>query len=241
MEKQDSMGGTPAHIYTGRWSVIEAHRRQANIRVQLPQSVKQLFRKPQDETSGQNLEAFRGILCSVLEGEKEFYFAIPEEVDALISALHNSSSTIFPDELGLGSKLDAGTRIILKSSQAGQIPREDIKYYREKCIQELKDSANSTEGYVKFNILQRPRHTKLAPALDGLGDELFREEPLEELPSIRDKSIADIFDRMLLVLWDALFLDQCVAWTKAGVSNLPSDECLELGRWFCRRDLKFPT
>ena len=150
----------------------------------------------------------------------------------MISALHNSSSTIFPDELSLGSKLDAGTRIILKSSQAGQIPREDIKYYREKCIQELKDSANSTEGYVKFNILQRPRHTKLAPALDALGDELFREETLEELPSIRDKSIADIFDRMLLVLWDALFLDQCVAWTKAGVSNLPSDECLELGRWF---------
>ena len=36
------------------------------------------------------------------------------------------------------------------------------------------------------------------------------------------------------VLWDALFLDQCTKWTRDGVANLPSDECLELARWFLR-------
>ena len=41
-------------------------------------------------------------------------------------------------------------------------------------------------------------------------------------------------DRLLLSLWDALFLNQAQKWTNAGDDNLTADEALELGRWFLR-------
>ena len=41
-----------------------------------------------------------------------------------------------------------------------------------------------------------------------------------------------VLDRMLLVLWDALHLEQCLLWSKTNVANLPVNHCLEVGRWF---------
>ena len=41
-----------------------------------------------------------------------------------------------------------------------------------------------------------------------------------------------LLDRFLLVLWDALHFDMCLEWTRLGVTNLPVDHTLELGRWF---------
>eukprot|EP00973_Karenia_brevis_P083351 11560154-Karenia_brevis.AAC.1 len=47
-------------------------------------------------------------------------------------------------------------------------------------------------------------------------------------------SVEDALDRMLLVLWDGLFMAQAQAWTENNVANLPSDETRELARWFLR-------
>ena len=35
-----------------------------------------------------------------------------------------------------------------------------------------------------------------------------------------------------MVLWDALFLTQCEAWTEDGVSNITARDALEFGWWF---------
>ena len=48
------------------------------------------------------------------------------------------------------------------------------------------------------------------------------------------KTKADALDRMLLCLFDALFLTQCETWTESGVSNLPADETPELAKYFIR-------
>ena len=48
------------------------------------------------------------------------------------------------------------------------------------------------------------------------------------------KAKAGTLDRMLLCLFDALFLTQCETWTESGVSNLPADETPELAKYFIR-------
>ena len=45
---------------------------------------------------------------------------------------------------------------------------------------------------------------------------------------------AEVQDRVFLVLWDALFLDQCEEWSQQEVANLPADEAPELGKWFLK-------
>ena len=47
-------------------------------------------------------------------------------------------------------------------------------------------------------------------------------------------SKSELLDHMLLMLWDALFLSQSLNWTRLGVANTPSDEALELARWYLR-------
>ena len=37
---------------------------------------------------------------------------------------------------------------------------------------------------------------------------------------------------VLLLLWGALHFDMCLDWSRLGVTNLPGDHTLELGRWF---------
>ena len=47
-------------------------------------------------------------------------------------------------------------------------------------------------------------------------------------------SKADLLDRLLLVLWDALFARQAHEWTGRGVANITVSEAMDLGRWFLR-------
>ena len=48
------------------------------------------------------------------------------------------------------------------------------------------------------------------------------------------KTKAETLDKMLLCLFDALFLDQCETWTERGVTNLAADETPELARYFIK-------
>ena len=60
----------------------------------------------------------------------------------------------------------------------------------------------------------------------------MREKTVEELEV--EYTRPEILDRMLLCLFDALFLKQSERWSKAGVANLKVDETPELARWFLR-------
>ena len=46
--------------------------------------------------------------------------------------------------------------------------------------------------------------------------------------------IQGLLDRMLIALWDALFLTMAEEWSRRGVANLNADETPELARWFLR-------
>ena len=49
--------------------------------------MKAIFQNPEDEASWQNLEKLRGVVCAMLEAETEVVMQVPEELEALISAL----------------------------------------------------------------------------------------------------------------------------------------------------------
>ena len=44
----------------------------------------------------------------------------------------------------------------------------------------------------------------------------------------------NLLDKMLLCLYDALFLKQAEEWSNRGVSNVPADETPELAKWFMK-------
>ncbi len=71
--------------------------------------------------------------------------------------------------------------------------------------------------------------------MDVFSRSLFADEKsLEQLAQEQGLSIEETLDRLLLSLWDALFLTQCEGWTADNVANLSSDEALELARWWLK-------
>ena len=71
--------------------------------------------------------------------------------------------------------------------------------------------------------------------MDPVSESLFEvDTSLQELAHAQGLSIEEVLDRLLLSLWDALFLSQSIQWTEDNVANLPSDEANELARWFPR-------
>ena len=72
-----------------------------------------------------------------------------------------------------------------------------------------------------LKVLMRPYGTCRAPLVDRFARKL-REKTVEELEVEYTKP--EILDRMLLCLFDALFLKQSERWSKAGVANLKMDE-----------------
>ena len=109
-----------------------------------------------------------------------------------------------------------------------------VQQARPKCIAEVRNLLEDGEEVVTLCVLRRPCHTELAPPLDPMAKELFKREPLQLLKTNRRKTVQEIFDSMLLVLWDALFLDQCDTWSQREVANLPADEAPELAKWFLK-------
>ena len=71
----------------------------------------------------------------------------------------------------------------------------------------------------------RPYGTCRAPLVDEFATKL-RDKTVEELEVELTKQ--EILDRMLLCLFDALFLKQSERWSNAGVSNLKVDETQRL-------------
>ncbi len=93
---------------------------------------------------------------------------------------------------------------------------------------------------LQIRVLTRPLASDLAPPHDQFAKVMAnwkKHKSLKEccrfakpVPIPQDPQA--VLDRMLLVLWDALHLDQCLRWSAQKVCNLPVDHSLELGRWF---------
>ena len=114
----------------------------------------------------------------------------------------------FVDEVGTGCRIPEGARLQVSGAKT----QEEVK--------EAVTALGSNDRWLCY--LSRPFGTKRAPLTDAFCKSLFGEKRAEE---IADSMSAPVFlDRMLLCLFDALWLKQCEQWSTRGVANMPSDE-----------------
>ena len=201
-------------------SVAHARRKQLNQRLTLPQPVKDILRKPEHEQQWTKLENLRHRILMIVQGERIVHLD-HDELGILAEAITRSKSKKFADVVGPGcSTLVEGVRVL------------GLGDARPAIATAIRDKQEGT-----LRVLMRPFDTCRAPPVDDLCKAMATDKSLRRIAQdwpAAPLSIADMLDRMLLVLWDGLFLEQCEAWTNKKVDNLPSDETLELARWFLR-------
>ena len=79
----------------------------------------------------------------------------------------------------------------------------------------------------------RPFETIRKPPVDERGRVLLFGE-VKDLAKEHGLCQGGFLDALLVMLWDALFLNLCEGWTNIKKANLAADEAYELGRWWLR-------
>ena len=221
-------------------SVAHARRKQLNQRLALPKSVKDILRTPEDELRWEKLEQLRRCIMRIVQGEM-LVDLDPDELKAVAVAVERSDSTLFADEVGPGSKLPQGTRVQVDVGSESQESRPSQGRGRATELRSRRATVVASIREVEEGslcVLMRPLWTERAPPMDDMAKAMDSDKTMRRIakdwPAGAALSIEETLDRMLLVLWDGLFLAQAEAWTSSGVANLSSDETLELARWFLR-------
>ena len=208
--------------------VVQLHRQRPNQQLTLPTSVKRILRCPADELVWDRLEMLRNVVVAELEGERDYALDSRDAIEKLARAIEQCASD-FPDLVGSGSTLPAGVRVCLNLPD--ELSALNIVDQRRHVALSVRKHC---EG-VHIRVKTRPRDTPRAATMDPFSESLFEvDTSLQELAHTQGLSIEEVLDRLLLSLWDALFLSQSIQWTEDNVANLPSDEANELARWFLR-------
>ena len=190
--------------------VAQLQRQRPNQQLSLPASVKNILRKPSDELQWARLEMLRSVVQQELEGERDFVLN-QEEIQQLARSIAACRSKQFPDEVAAGSVVPEGSRVCL--GQDVVAPRVTAR--RRHVASVVRGMSD------RVRVKTRPRGTSRAPSMDVFSRSLFADEKsLEQLAQEQGLSIEETLDRLLLSLWDALFLTQCEGWTADNVANL---------------------
>ena len=219
---KDSKAPTRPSEYKVFKSIAQSHRQRLCTRVVLPKAVKDIFQKPKDEDDWLKLEQFRRALLRIVQGEDWLLLESPEEVSAIALAVEGCANDKFPDEVGRGCRIPEGARLQVDGPRD---TKEDILA----AVSALGDED------VWLRYLSRPMGTKRAPPVDAFCKNLFVDDmTAEQIAGAQSLSAAAFLDRMLLCLFDALWLKQSEEWSLRGVANMPSDEPYEIAKWFMK-------
>ena len=199
-------------------STITARRKKLCQRITLPREMKEMFQVPRHEDELHRLEKLREIVLRETEGEEYVLLETKAQADALARAIEQCPKLTFVDEVGSGSTfLPEGCRVQLDEKCSS----------KEEVAQVIRKSEN-----VWIKILMRPYGTQRAPLADNFAKKELRGKTVKNLEHALTRP--QIMDRMLLCLFDALFLKQSDQWTTSSVANLKADETPEIARWFLR-------
>ena len=227
LEKYRAMGKTArkrSSEYTVFSNIAQSHRRKLCQRIQLPESLKAILRCPVHEEKWEKIEEARLAIAKIIEGERLFEVETEADAAELVSALEMSTSQ-FPDALRGHESYPDGSRVVVEQ------PPPDLTV-REQRAMVCNAVANSVGSVVA--IKTRPLSRK--PPLDGFAkailDPTMNVKRISITKTMRAETAESILDKLLLVLWDALFLDACLGWTSRKVSNLHRSETLPLARYF---------
>jgi hypothetical protein len=221
--------------------VAYAHRKQLNQKLVLPDSVKEILRCPRDEVSPAKLELLCGAVRREIEGETVVFLRTERDIASLAAAVEGCRSVEFADEVGKdATAIPEGARVSVGVDES--LPHNA----RRLAVAALVRSMHEGDPVC---VKLRPLRTSRQPLLDTFARELMR--PREPPPdtSARElmrrpyktfcelagkRPIEEMRDRLLLCLWDAMFLSACERWTTEAVTNITPSDALELGYWFQR-------
>ena len=205
------------------------HRKQLNQKLVLPDSVKEILRCPRDEVSPAKMELLCVAVRREIEGEAVVYLRTDEDIESLAAAVETCCSTDFADEVG------KDTAAIPKGARISVEVDEGLPLQKRRCA--IAALVGSMREGDPVRAMLRPLGTSREPPLDTFARELMRRpyRKFGELAGRRQiEEIEEMRDRLLLCLWDALFLSACERWTTEAVSNTTPNDALEMGYWFQR-------
>ena len=203
-EKHTKKSGTQ-----GRGNVLNcvafAHRKKLNQKLVLPNRVKEILRRPQDELIPAKLELLSNAVRQELEAETCVYLATSDEIEALASAVEGCK-TECPDEVGPYAsnvtedrqKIHVGARLII-----GVDKKLPLAEQRIKAAELVRSFVEGQAVYVKM----RPLNTWRRPPLDTFARELMNEP---------HKSVQDLFGENMEEARDRLLLAPCLVTVMKG-------------------------
>ena len=178
-----------------------AHRLRLNQRLELPPAVKEIFKKPEDEFRWEALDALRAQIIFEAEGHTTCILQSEDVIDRLADIIQTGTGKHVEE---VGDVIASGHRI--KKHMWLRAP-EPLKGGLGKKRTALAKSIRNMCPGASIGLVTRPWRSKRRMSLDRLGKALFGPRTLREIAGAL--SIEELLDRMLLVLWDALFLNQC--------------------------------
>ena len=201
--------------------------------------VKAIFRTPTDEDDWGKLQKLRREIVLVAQGLRKSTLDTSEEVAQLANAINNGHdsehSTPYNSIGGDIAWIPPGSLLLLDDKDASHIQATVYQEYRR---DHLVEKVRQTRPGTEIRVLTRPLyHRGLAPPEDYFLKFLANERMLLKECGRRAKprpaeGPQAVLDQMLLTLWDALFLDDCIRWTKQEVTNLTVDRTLTMSRYF---------
>ena len=94
-------------------TAVNAHRKKLCQRLVLPKAVKAILQTPRHEDDLQRLEELRCAILHEIEGQDYILIDAPEQLERIASAIERCPRDTFVDEVGHGSSLPEGARVLL--------------------------------------------------------------------------------------------------------------------------------
>ena len=174
-------------------SVAHAHRKKLNVKLVLPNAVKDILKSPRDEISPAKLELLCAAIRHEVEGQTLVHLHTRLEIECLAKSVENCT-TGCADEVGeidesMARVAPAGARVMV--DVPGHFPLEA----RRNVVAGLVRSMQEGDAVL---IKMRPMNTKLKPPLDAFARELMRQpyRPFRGLAG--NRPIEEMRDRLLL-------------------------------------------
>ncbi len=199
-------------------AVAQAHRNQLYTTLALPLGLRDILRSPADEADFAKLEEVRLVMIETVQGKESFHIENADMAADIAKAIVNCPRQKFFDEVGPGSALPDGCRVIFEDASS----KDDVVAYLEAI----------TDDWIL--ILKYPFGTPREPFVSELYTELADANSADEFASDLGLTAEEILDRMLLATFDSMWLSQSETWTMRQVSNITESEPFELARYFMK-------
>ena len=203
-------------------SIAFAHRKKLNQKLTLPTKVKDIMRCSKDEVNIPKLELLLIAIRQEIEAETTIYMTSEDDIETIARAIETCKSKVFYDEIDHGCRLPKGSRLMIEAKETALI-KQRVK------VAEL---MRSIEVGQALKVKLRPLGTCREPILDTFARDIMSIPHKTIRQLITHSTIEDVRDKMLLSLWDALFLSASEEWTNQNVANTNAADALELGWWF---------